>query len=175
MKKIILSLIAILSLVLAGCSVDTENVNSDDAVQIANPASQHCIDNGGSLDLQTGMCTFENGIECEEWAFFRGECSNTEELITDFDSCVEAGNPTTRSIPAQCNANGQTYVQEFTKQEKCELYNGSWVESANECEYIGSELCEEMGGQFNECGSACRNDPEAVMCTMQCVPFCSFN
>jgi len=53
-----------------------QNVN-----QIANPASEFCIENGGRLeyrqDLQgeAGYCIFENDKECEEWAFFNGECS----------------------------------------------------------------------------------------------------
>ena len=48
--------------------------------EIANPASVHCIDEGGSLEMRTdadgtyGVCIFPNGVECEEWAFFRGEC-----------------------------------------------------------------------------------------------------
>lgn len=44
-------------------------------VQIANPASVYCEENDGTLDLKSGMCTFPNGKSCEEWAFFRGECS----------------------------------------------------------------------------------------------------
>lgn len=50
---------------------------------IANPASVYCINHGGKLDIQTtsagqtGMCTFPNGSQCEEWSYFRGECSPT--------------------------------------------------------------------------------------------------
>jgi uncharacterized protein len=46
-----------------------------------NPASVHCKEQGGKLDMregedggQIGICVFEDGSECEEWAFFRGEC-----------------------------------------------------------------------------------------------------
>lgn len=51
--------------------------------QIPNPASVYCIDQGGKLDIrnetggQVGYCMFEeNNVksECEEWAFFRGDC-----------------------------------------------------------------------------------------------------
>jgi len=42
---------------------------------IANPASVYCEEQGGTLDLESGMCTFADGSQCEEWAFFRGECS----------------------------------------------------------------------------------------------------
>lgn len=47
---------------------------------IANPASVHCIENNGTLEIrsddagnQYGVC-IKDGKECEEWAFFRGEC-----------------------------------------------------------------------------------------------------
>jgi putative hemolysin len=53
----------------------------DDSVQIANPASVHCMQQGGVLQIRTdeagnqvGYCLFDDGSECEEWAFFREEC-----------------------------------------------------------------------------------------------------
>jgi len=48
--------------------------------QIANPASVNCINNGGKLRVadgqngQYGICTLQDGTECEEWAYYRGEC-----------------------------------------------------------------------------------------------------
>jgi putative hemolysin len=58
-----------------------ENKNNLDnnKLQIANPASTYCIKNNGSLEIrenengQYGIC-IKNGKECDEWAFFRGEC-----------------------------------------------------------------------------------------------------
>ena len=54
-------------------------------VGIANPASVHCEENGGTLEIRTaedgsqsGYCTFADGSVCEEWAFFRGECKPGE-------------------------------------------------------------------------------------------------
>ncbi len=50
-------------------------------VQIANPASVNCIDNNGTLEIvdtpqgQVGMCTLPSGKVCEEWAYFREECT----------------------------------------------------------------------------------------------------
>lgn len=57
--------------------------------------------------------------------------------------------------------------------DQCVEMGGEWIPEASECEYISQEDCTMLGGEFNECGSACRNDPEAQMCTMQCVPYCS--
>jgi putative hemolysin len=46
-----------------------------------NPASVYCEANGGKLELRqdaagavAGICVFPNGSECEEWAYYRGEC-----------------------------------------------------------------------------------------------------
>ena len=48
---------------------------------LANPASVNCVQKGNRLEIRTaadggqvGMCIFPDGSECEEWAFFRGEC-----------------------------------------------------------------------------------------------------
>jgi putative hemolysin/predicted secreted protein len=49
-------------------------------VGMANPASVYCRQVGGTTDIKKdasggeyGMCTFNNGTSCEEWALFRGE------------------------------------------------------------------------------------------------------
>jgi putative hemolysin len=49
---------------------------------LANPASVNCEQKGNRLEIRTaadgsqsGYCIFPDGTECEEWAFFRGECS----------------------------------------------------------------------------------------------------
>ncbi len=47
---------------------------------IANPASVYCTERGYQLEIrntangQTGYCVFPDRSECEEWAFFRGQC-----------------------------------------------------------------------------------------------------
>jgi putative hemolysin len=49
--------------------------------QIANPASENCVEQGGTLVIeergdggQYGVCTFEDNRQCEEWAMLRGDC-----------------------------------------------------------------------------------------------------
>jgi putative hemolysin len=49
--------------------------------ELANPASTYCIQHGGTLRIvtaadgsQTGMCTLPGGSQCDEWAYFRGQC-----------------------------------------------------------------------------------------------------
>ena len=52
---------------------------------LPNPASVFCEEQGGTVDIRTsedgsqaGFCVFADGGECDEWAFFRGECAPTE-------------------------------------------------------------------------------------------------
>lgn len=56
----------------------------------------------------------------------------------------------------------------------CEELGGNWLAAFDECEYISREWCEQQSGRFAECESACRHDPAAEICTMQCVPVCGF-
>jgi len=92
MKKLIIFTILIASLALTGCAVkksvdvgkDNQNKNTENTVsenaQIANPASTYCIEQGGNSAIieteagQAGICKFNDGSECDEWAFFRKEC-----------------------------------------------------------------------------------------------------
>jgi putative hemolysin len=48
---------------------------------IANPASENCVKQGGTLSIvargdggQYGICLFEDNRQCEEWALLRGDC-----------------------------------------------------------------------------------------------------
>lgn len=48
---------------------------------IANPASENCLAQGGTLSIETrgdggqfGVCYFEDNRQCEEWALLRAEC-----------------------------------------------------------------------------------------------------
>lgn len=51
------------------------------ATGLANPASKHCAEVGGTLVITTrddggeyGVCDFEDNRLCEEWALLRGDC-----------------------------------------------------------------------------------------------------
>ena len=50
-------------------------------VNMPNPASVYCEQNGNKLEIhtaddgsQSGVCVFPDGSTCDEWAYFRGEC-----------------------------------------------------------------------------------------------------
>jgi hypothetical protein len=48
--------------------------------QIANPASEHCVKQGGTLEIaktpqgEQGICVLPGGVRCDEWAYFRKQC-----------------------------------------------------------------------------------------------------
>lgn len=69
--------------IMTGLTDTGEVLPEENKTGIANPASTYCIEQWGILDIRTGpngwqigYCMFDNGNECEEWAFFRGECKN---------------------------------------------------------------------------------------------------
>jgi putative hemolysin len=84
-------LLAIICLLLSGCSLVTgqaADVLSTDTPAaeatmstLPNPASVYCEQQGGKSEIrtnpdgsQTGYCIFNDGSECDEWAYYRGEC-----------------------------------------------------------------------------------------------------
>ncbi len=61
------------------------------SVTLPNPASQYCLEKGGTLSLakrgdggQYGICLLEDARQCEEWAMFRGECPLNGVKITGY-------------------------------------------------------------------------------------------
>lgn len=62
-------------------------------------------------------------------------------------------------------------INDTQKKAACELLEGSW-NSYGECLGVDQGQCLSLGGQFNECASACRHDANTVVCTMQCVVVC---
>lgn len=73
-----------------GAAVDNSSPPTETPiVNMANPASVYCKEHGGQSVIRTaadgsqsGVCVFENGNECDEWMYFRGECSNPSAVLT---------------------------------------------------------------------------------------------
>lgn len=75
------SLTLFLVLTLVACGTGT-GPGEEPQTGLPNPASVHCEEQGGNLEIrsdaeggQYGVCTFDDGSECEEWSLFRGECT----------------------------------------------------------------------------------------------------
>ena len=75
--KLVGIIFAVVAMLLAGCAVTDE----PDDVGMPNHASVYCEEQGGTLEIredekggQYGVCVFDDGSECEEWAFYNGNC-----------------------------------------------------------------------------------------------------
>ncbi len=84
-KALIFSLLSTV-IILVGCTISKSTPVNNDQAGIANPASVNCEQKGGTLEIRTdatgsqvGYCKFSDGSECEEWAFYRGECQPVSE------------------------------------------------------------------------------------------------
>jgi len=74
------------------------NPVTNEEAQIANPASVYCVRQGHQVEIQNedggqiGYCVSSDRQRCEEWSFYRKECS-----FEGFPRCVEN---------AYCHADG---------------------------------------------------------------------
>ena len=76
----------IILMALTACTapqVQTPEPTASDIPQVnmPNPASVYCEQNGNKLEIRTaadgsqsGVCVFPDGSTCDEWTYFRGEC-----------------------------------------------------------------------------------------------------
>ncbi len=105
---------------------------------MANPASVFCGENGGTLDIRKdaqdneyGVCTFADGSECDEWAFFRGECKAGEsgEVMNMRNPasvfCAENGG----NVDIRDEAEGSAGYCVFADKSECE----EWAFFRGEC------------------------------------------
>lgn len=66
-----------------GCAAEQAQpaAESAESANMPNPASAYCEQQGGRLEMRSGadgtygVCCFQDGTECEEWAYYRGECT----------------------------------------------------------------------------------------------------
>ena len=90
MKKrwILIGLAVFLCVLVAGCqSDDAQGADEGPAsttggdAELPNPAAAYCQEQGHKYEIRTasdgsqsGVCIFADGSECDEWAYYRGEC-----------------------------------------------------------------------------------------------------
>lgn len=188
MKKIIIMLIAILIalFIISGCTNDKIEMpdknqkvaNFDSCVAAGNPVMESypakCSSDGITY---TEVLENPNDKPCTKE--YMPVCGETKV------QCVKAPCPpikNTYSNRCMAKNEGATILYEGECKENslddshtlCEDNSGIWDSALNECIGIDKLTCESIGGIFNECASACRGNPEAEICTMQCVITCEF-
>jgi putative hemolysin len=116
----------------------------DSPPDIANPASVFCADQGYELEIreeaagQVGYCLFPDGTECEEWAFFNGDCApGSGSRDTTFESPIGLPNPASvfctdqgYELEIRDEAAGQVGYCIFPDGSECE----EWAYFRGECE-----------------------------------------
>ena len=89
MKKIISFFFGFFLLVILFSACSKKEEKPAGRVNIANPASVNCVNNGGKLKIlenekgQYGVCVLPDGKECEEWAYYRKECPSSPRYNPD--------------------------------------------------------------------------------------------
>jgi hypothetical protein len=185
MKLITTSILLLLVVALAACTTTSdaselpldgqEDSNQDDAGQIDFNEDDVVDEGEGDNQDQDGLnetdgssipdgqrpCTRE----------YMPVCGMVQEgFYTTFANDCLAENAGATNITV-----GECVDEEVNLQGACLSFDGTWLEDSMECEGMSQEQCESLGGEFNECASACRNDPEAQVCTLQCIVVCDFS
>jgi len=152
MMRVTIALLIVLVLLLSACTAATPSM--------PNPASVYCKENGGKLEIrdedggQIGYCIFDDGSECEEWAFMRGTCEPGGKPVGMPNPasvyCEEQGG----DLDIRNEEGGQTGYCIFDDGSECE----EWTFFRGECgpgsKPVGmanpaSVHCEEQGGSLN--------------------------
>lgn len=151
-----LALLLVLAVMLAGCVAGQPVVvpagQPTTAAELANPASVHCVDNGGALEIrsdaagnQAGVCVFPDGSECDEWAFFRGECA-------------PGGQPAATSEPEVANPAAAYCVQQGGSDQI--LIDGSGNRYPA-CVLPDGTICQEAAFFRGECGPGSQSQADS--------------
>ena len=154
----LVALLAIWCLTLAGCN---DNNNPDENVGIANPASVYCEEQWGTLKIETaedgsqwGICLFNDGSYCEEWAYFRNECQPGEIMYNSISD---------EKIPEPTVAASKIYSEEdvlAAQNAIMDVINNEWnvkVESVelayawDETATANLDYCQSFDPEITEC------------------------
>ncbi len=138
-KSISIICLVIVAALLAACTAPTATPTSEQT--IANPASQNCVDQGGTLTIaergdggQYGICFFEDNRQCEEWALLNGDCPAGGLKVTGYVTpaaqyCAITGG--TYSITGENNTDNEQGTCTFQNGAVCDAwdyYNGKCSE-----------------------------------------------
>jgi putative hemolysin len=135
-NKIVIGLLLTATL-LGACAAPTPEPDTQPSVGVPNPASVNCEDKGGQVLIEKrgdggeyGICIFEDNMQCEEWAFMRGECPFGGVKVTGYVTpasryCAITGGE--YSVTGNSNAENEQETCKFTNGKSCdvwEYYNG---------------------------------------------------
>jgi hypothetical protein len=120
MRNIIIALLTVVLVIMTACSEQTQTPAMQKPIGGDKDAHGCLIAAGYSWCPSTEKCQRMWEEYCPEFADqYRGA------NITSFAECVAAGNPVMESYPRRCNAQGQTFVEDFTEAMAYQIANAS--------------------------------------------------
>jgi uncharacterized protein len=136
--------------VLFACSTQTPQpvpaTATLDTITIANPASAYCEEQGLKLEIRTaqdgsqyGVCMFEDDTECEEFAYYRGECKPGDLDVAPPPTATPAGiaNPASTYCVEQGGTSEIRTAEDSSQYGVCSFPDGSaceeWAFFRGEC------------------------------------------
>ena len=147
-KTLLISVVLICLMLFAACS-PTQTRPTPQA-KMPNPASVHCEQNGGKLELRqdaadgvTGVCVFPDGSECEEWAYFRGECKRGNSQVSPIS---------TPSLESKLRNPAAAYCEQQGNQLK--IVTADDGSQTGVCIFPDGSTCDEWAYFRGECGPA---------------------
>jgi hypothetical protein len=142
----------------------------------AGTCNSDCTENTGSGKLQANECTNPRQQACTKEYMPVCGWYNQDIKCVKYPCAANFGNKCEACANSQVEywTTGACPTGDVTLAQQCSDIDGTWIDDAKECVGITEKECTGLGGTFNECASACRNDPNAEVCTMQCVQVCQF-
>jgi len=130
---------------------------------MANPASVKCEQDEWTLTIvtdsswsQSWICTFKNWTVCDEWAYYRWECSS---WVVNSEVCTDDYTPVCWEVQVQCIMAPCPPIKE-TFSNKCEL------EKNGLAKYLYDWVCDSTDSSSSD---------EQTICTMEYNPVCWTN
>ncbi|MEZ4768043.1 MAG: DUF333 domain-containing protein [Caldilineales bacterium] len=106
---------------------------------LANPASENCVAQGGTVTIeergdggQYGVCLFEDNLQCEEWAMLRGDCPVGGIKVTGYVTpaaqyCAITGG--TYTVTSESGAENEQGTCTFKDGSECDV----WAYYSGQC------------------------------------------
>jgi dipeptidase D len=189
-QKMIVAII-LMGFLVAACGAEpTPTANPpEEAAGMPNPASEFCVAQGYQSEIreegggQVGYCLFPDGSECEEWAFYRGECAPASE--GEAASAAQLPNPASENCVTQGGTlsietredGGQYGICLFEDNRQCE----EWALLRGDCPVGGVKVtgyvttaaayCAITGGEYAITGNSGAGDEQGT-CTFKDGSLC---